>query len=539
MAENPTVNELKQRIADLENELAERRAHDHSIIDDLDTRYSIIFESVPTSIVIIDKNGNIVDINPYHITHIGQGKTVKKDYLNHNILNFPSVISAGLQQEHKEVLDGKSMNLKRIHYPMTTGGRDRYFNIRGVPLFKNNEITGAVIIHEDISDVVSSEKNLKKLHDELELRIETRTAELKQEIIERKQIEKNLVLSKQKLDLHFLQTPLAVIEWDLESRVRSWNPAAEKIFGYTENEILGKHSSIIVPEKCQNQIDMVWSDLIAQRGGTRSTNENITKNGENIFCEWFNTPIIDKTGKTIAVFSLAQDVTAQRQTQEEIQKRTTELKRLNDHLVFLEDSERKNLASELHDSVAQSLAMAVSTIKTINETDSGYGKEALPTVQKNIENAIKEVRILIQRLHPQILEDFNIDIVIGCLIEAVNEKEQIQITYINNLTESVTLAEATKMTVYRAINELISNILRHSDASAAEIELTKINNSIRISVEDNGKGFEFNTYHQKNYCGFGLYSLSERIKNMCGKLIIDSSLGKGTKVIMIVPVDVT
>ncbi|MBT7260151.1 MAG: hypothetical protein HN888_03425, partial [Desulfobacula sp.] len=81
MAEKPTVNELKQRIADLEKELFERQIHDNSIIDELDTRYSIIFESVPTSIVILDKNGEIIDINPYHITHIGKGKTVKKDYL--------------------------------------------------------------------------------------------------------------------------------------------------------------------------------------------------------------------------------------------------------------------------------------------------------------------------------------------------------------------------------------------------------------------------------------------------------------------------
>ncbi|MBT5547034.1 MAG: GAF domain-containing protein, partial [Desulfobacula sp.] len=189
MAEKPTVNELKQRIEDLKKELTERQIHDNSILEELDTRYSSIFESVPTSIVILDKNGVIIDINPYHITHIGQGKTVKKDYLNHDILNFPSVVEAGLQDEHRDVLNGKPMNLKRIHFPMTTGERDRFFNIRGVPLFKNNEVTGAVIIHEDISEVVSSEKNLKKLHDELELRIEERTAELKQEITERKQAE--------------------------------------------------------------------------------------------------------------------------------------------------------------------------------------------------------------------------------------------------------------------------------------------------------------------------------------------------------------
>ena len=520
------------------------------------------------------------------------------------------------------------------------------------------------------------------------------------DITERKQTEKNLLLSKQKLDLHFLQTPLAVIEWDLEFNVRSWNPAAEKIFGYAENEILGKHSSIIVPEKYQNQIDMIWAGLLEQKGGKRSTNENITKNGDNIFCEWFNTPIIDKTGKTIAVFSLAQDVTEhkkaeeikkvlftisnavnitrnlkdlfeithsalssiidvtnffiamvdikkstlyfpyhvdtkdddffpitdfdtknsltglvvsqrrpillkkndlekisaqkgvwgpvpliwmgaplivkdeiigvvavqsyldsnlyneqdlqvlsgisdqmaiaidRKQAEEEVKKRTNELKRLNDHLILSEDRERKNVASELHDSVAQSLAMAISKIKTIKEVDSGYGIETLSNVQKNIENAIKEVRILIHQLHPQILEDFSIDMVLDYLIETVKEKKQLSINYINNLTEPINLIETTKFTIYRAINELLNNILKHSGSLVAEIELSKINNNIQIRVEDKGTGFELNTHQKKNYCGFGLYSLSERIKNMGGELIINSSSGKGTKVILIVPVNV-
>ncbi|MBT6338071.1 MAG: PAS domain S-box protein [Desulfobacula sp.] len=231
MAEKPTVNELKQRIADLEKELFERQIHDNSIIDELDTRYSIIFESVPTSIVILDKNGEIIDINPYHITHIGKGKTVKKDYLNHNILNFPSVVSAGLQDEHKDVLNGKSMNLKCIHYPMTTGGRDRFFNIRGVPLFKNNEVTGAVMIHEDISEVVSSEKNLKKLHDELELRIEESTAELKQEIIEHNQTEGKLRESESKYRSMMESMDDAVYICSSEYHIEYMNPAMVKRTG--------------------------------------------------------------------------------------------------------------------------------------------------------------------------------------------------------------------------------------------------------------------------------------------------------------------
>lgn len=113
-----------------------------------------------------------------------------------------------------------------------------------------------------------------------------------------------------------MQTPLAAIEWDLDFKVMSWNPSAEKIFGYLEKEILGKHASIIIPEKHKRQVDTVWAELLKQKGGQRSTNENITKTGNTLFCEWFNTPIIDEAGNIIAVFSLVQNITERKQMEE-------------------------------------------------------------------------------------------------------------------------------------------------------------------------------------------------------------------------------
>ena len=162
----------------------------------------------------------------------------------------------------------------------------------------------------------------KPTYEELEEKIKN----LQQAESELRQNQETPSISRQKLALHFLQTPLAVIEWDLDFKVRSWNPAAEKIFGYKKNEILGKHASIIIPEEYKAKTDIVWQDLIKQKGGIRSTNENLTKKGETIFCEWFNTPIIDDSGNTIAVFSQAQDMTARRLAEYEREKSISLLK---------------------------------------------------------------------------------------------------------------------------------------------------------------------------------------------------------------------
>ena len=105
---------MEQRIIELEAEIAELRIRDDSLIKELSTRYSSIFESVPASIVLLDKNGKTKDINSYHLSHIGKGETAQKGHLNYNILEFPSVVAAGLQDEHKRVLNGESINCQKI-----------------------------------------------------------------------------------------------------------------------------------------------------------------------------------------------------------------------------------------------------------------------------------------------------------------------------------------------------------------------------------------------------------------------------------------
>ncbi|MCT7985747.1 PAS domain S-box protein [Laspinema sp. A4] len=137
------------------------------------------------------------------------------------------------------------------------------------------------------------------------------------EITERKIAQEALRKSEQKLALHFQQTPLAVIEWDLNFEVIEWNPSAEKIFGYSKDEALKHHAvELIVPESARTQVDQVFHALLQQTGGTRSTNENFTKSGEIIVCEWYNTPLIDPEGTAIGVASLVQDITERQHYQD-------------------------------------------------------------------------------------------------------------------------------------------------------------------------------------------------------------------------------
>lgn len=129
------------------------------------------------------------------------------------------------------------------------------------------------------------------------------------DITDRKRAEEEIRLSQQKLRIHFEHTPLAVVEWDMEFRVAAWNPSAERIFGYTREEAMGQHASFTIPPQFREHVDQVWQALLKQSGGARSTNDNITKSGRHISCEWYNTPLVDDSGRVLGVASLVQDVT--------------------------------------------------------------------------------------------------------------------------------------------------------------------------------------------------------------------------------------
>ncbi len=160
-------------------------------------------------------------------------------------------------------------------------------------------------------------------------------------ITERKRIEEALRQSELRLALHIQQTPLAVIEYDPHHNVLKWNQAAERIFGYTAAEVIGQHTSFLLPKSAGEQVNQVLLDLQTMKSGERSTNENITRDGRIIQCEWYNTPLITQDGELIGFASLVQDVTEQIQDKLELIKYRDHLEELiKERTAKLVESER-------------------------------------------------------------------------------------------------------------------------------------------------------------------------------------------------------
>ncbi|MEG4444400.1 AAA family ATPase [Microcoleus sp. AT9_B5] len=134
-----------------------------------------------------------------------------------------------------------------------------------------------------------------------------------------------LQASQQRLQLLVEQTPVAVIEWDINFQVTNWNPAAERIFGYTKQEALGHHFTFIVPEAIKAELVGVSAAIISQQGGNHTINENLTKDGKTIICAWYNNVLVNADGELIGVASMADDITDRKIVELAYQQKSVEL----------------------------------------------------------------------------------------------------------------------------------------------------------------------------------------------------------------------
>ena len=190
---------------------------------------------------------------------------------------------------------------------------------------EKGETIGVISVDESKSGLKPKPDTIRPL--EIFASLISQIVVLKKEQKERRKAE--LWASEQRLALMVEQSPLAVIEWNLDFEVTKWNLAAEQMFGYTAEEALGHHASeLIMSEEVSPIVDQVWKDLIEQKGGTYSINDNVTKDGRTITCEWHNTGLINTERKILGVLSVIQDITERKRSEFEIATQKAYLEQL-------------------------------------------------------------------------------------------------------------------------------------------------------------------------------------------------------------------
>ncbi len=137
-----------------------------------------------------------------------------------------------------------------------------------------------------------------------------------QDISEWKRAEEEGERHRRRLQLQIDEMPLAHIGWDADFRVVSWNPAAQQMFGYRAEEVIGHQGTFLVPPELRGEVEQIWGRFLEGDRSAHSINDNVTKQGRRITCRWTNAPLRGPDGTVLGAFSMVADVSDQRRAEQ-------------------------------------------------------------------------------------------------------------------------------------------------------------------------------------------------------------------------------
>jgi len=217
--------------------------------------------------------------------------------------------------------------------------------------------------------------------------------------------------------------------------------------------------------------------------------------------------------------------------QKELEKETAILELIQNHryeklLARMEgeEQERDRLSKEIHDGIGPTLSGLTLQLEAMGQRENYTN---LPKIIDQIRGSYKELRSISHDTHiPHIVDNTLIELTKNLLANISNESSLKIIFVVFPENEAMSFKERAAINIYRIVQELLSNVIKHSAASKVELHFTKTNNHFSLSIEDNGKGFE----PKSSKHGIGLHNIGDRVEMMNGYLNIDSRIGLGTSI---------
>lgn len=358
------------------------------------------------------------------------------------------------------------------------------------------------------------------------------------------------------LALHIENSPLAVIEWDNQFHIKRWSKRAEEMFGWTAQEVVGKHPLDIgyIHEEDMAGVHEVVSQLIeGHRTRSINRNRNYHKNGRLLHCEWYESVLFDKNGQLLSIWSLVQDITQQVEAEEKlrclnaeleqrIESRTAQLMAANQELEAFAYAVSHDLRAPLRRIDGFIQALAQTSGLHLDEMAQHY----LQRIQANshhmsqlIDDLLNLSRISVQTLD---LDSINLSKLARQIVQELQQSEPTK--EVTVAIEPDLVAKCDRNLLHVALRNLLDNAWKFSSLRPfPQIELgcMTFNGEQIYFVRDNGVGFEmaqadrlfspFQRLHPQDEfpgLGIGLATVQRIIHRHNGRIWAESAIQQGT-----------
>jgi two-component system sensor histidine kinase UhpB len=360
----------------------------------------------------------------------------------------------------------------------------------------------------------------------------------------------------------------AIVSKTLDGVITSWNRGAERIFGYTTAEAVGRHIFLIIPDDRRTEEEDVLARL--RRGETIDHFETVrrAKDGRLLHISLTVSPIRDANGTIIGASKVARDMTerirarealkqAHDELEQRVRERTAELVAANEslrvemlerqrveavraklytRLVLAQEEERRRIARELHDQLGQQLTALRLTLETVKglAVEHSQLRDQVDALQNLARELDREIAFRVWDLRPAPLDGLGLAAALTEYAGTWSKRFGIQAQLHVRRPPEQRLPPEVETTVYRVAQEALNNIVKHSRAGRVDIALDYMHDHLSLIVEDDGIGFDTRAGQPPG--GFGLIGMRERAALAGGECQIESTPGKGTTVIVRLPI---
>jgi PAS domain S-box-containing protein len=319
---------------------------------------------------------------------------------------------------------------------------------------------------------------------------------------------------------------------DLDGNITLANRACEKLTSYSLSELIGKNIREFLNPGAMTLARQVKDRLLRGEAMEQRYEQRLIKKDGSEAIMQLATRVIFSGGKPQSFQNMARDVTEERKLRDNLHFYLSQV-------LQAQEEERKRLARELHDDTSQQILLLTHGIDNIaSQSDnslSGELRNELDELYELSKQIYQGVKRYAQALRPGILDDLGLVPAIKWLAQEVNNLTGIEVQV--KIDAILSLAPETQLVLFRIVQEALNNVQRHSGASEASITVDCQETAIRVTITDNGKGFNL-PQQLSDFASqgkLGLTGMVERIRLVGGGIEVSSQIGKGTKIIVKAP----
>ncbi len=356
------------------------------------------------------------------------------------------------------------------------------------------------------------------------------------DITDRKQAEQALQHEKNLAQQYLNIAGVMIVVIGADQNIVLVNRKACQVIGLAEPDLVGKNwFDTVLPEKGRERIKNVFADLLAGKVEPREYVENpiLTARGEERLIAWHNTVLKDKNGTIVATLSSGEDITERKKGEEEILRSRKSLEDLYRRLNEIREEERTYVSREMHDQLGQSLTALKMDLNRLKKEISTKPDAVarLNDIIELVSNTIKDVQHISSELRPEILFDLGLVPAIEWYINSFETRSGIKCDL--QADDCRYDDEKKNLVLFRVLQEALTNVMRHANATSVSIKLQKTNAGTILSVRDNGIGIS--KEKADSIESLGILGMRERARQYGGNLDISSRKNKGTTLTITIP----